>query len=252
MDMDEQMIKRESGQYDLELVQRLYLDNQLLRRLAPSSLLEQLTSLVDLSLARNELSCVQGLATLQQLRRLDLSCNRLASVKGLESLVGLQWLDVSYNRLSGLEDALDSLRRLPRLESLKLGLASADKADPLLAGAAVQPNACADSPKYPLLAFEYLPQLLVLDGALVSVLREAAMEAALGQLGAGSAIDGALSSAEGADSWLGGSGSQSARDSGTVAALAETQAATLAALQQDGSHLLRKADKLLASASAKW
>jgi len=63
-------------------------------------------------------------------------------------------------------------------------------------------NACCSHPKYPLCVFEYLPALTVFDGALVGLVRDAAMDDALPQGGADAAT---LTEADilAAENWLG-------------------------------------------------
>ena len=73
-DITEAAIKGASGQYDLELVQRLRLSNLGLQRL----------------------SCLEACA---KLRVLDLSRNRLTSLAGLDRCVALKTLSVPFNRL---------------------------------------------------------------------------------------------------------------------------------------------------------
>ena len=69
--------------------------------------------------------------------------------------------------------------------------------------AAPQGNVCCKHPKYPLCIFDYLPTLTVLDGTLVELLREAAMDAALSQVKQGDS-SASLTEADilAADNWL--------------------------------------------------
>jgi len=86
--MDQQMIKRESGQYDLELVQRVSLKDQFIRVISNT---QQMINLRDLDLSFNEITTIQGLAPLVALQRLDLSHNKIRVVQGLETLSNLRW-----------------------------------------------------------------------------------------------------------------------------------------------------------------
>ena len=285
--MDEQMIKRESGQYDLELVQRLYLEDQYIKVISHT---EQLVSLRDLSLARNEITTIQGFSLLTELRRLDLSYNNIRVVKGLETLVKLQWMDLSYNKIESLNDTLEHLRELPQLTSLKLGDSVDDKIAKLAgagAGAsdAITPNPCCTNKKYPLAVFESLPQLVVLDGSLVELFRASVLEellnasssTAVGEGGKGANEPSADDILQ-AESWLptayaststssAGAGAGAAKPgsngataasagiaglcgagspSAAFAAVVDTQAVIAATLKEECSHLLRKADRLIA------
>ena len=185
--MDDAMLKRESGQYDLELIQRLYLEEQFIKIITNTQLL---IGLRDLSLAHNEIVTIQGLSHLTNLHRLDLSYNKIRLVNGLEGLHRLDWLDLSFNKIESLNDTMDHLRELPKLMSLKLGESVDDKLASISKGngiqiantgggaltSSVRINSCCTSKNYPLLVFETLPQLLVLDGALVDLLKATVME----------------------------------------------------------------------------
>ena len=254
MEMDDDMIKRESGQYDLELVQRLYLQNQFIKVISNTM---NLINLVDLSLSRNEIVTINGLSTLTLLKRLDLSYNKISLVQNLETLVQLQWLDIGYNRIESLVDAMEHLSELPKLTSLKLGESINDKNDQIVMhGGAIAPNPCITSKKYPLLAFEYLPNLTVLDGSLVSVLRDVALESALMiNSDKSSDKDSSLLSKEditAAESWLSlddNDNTKSGRNQHHITDVATDVTNTYnnvkKSIQEDGSHLLRKAEKLL-------
>jgi hypothetical protein len=289
MEMDEQMIKRESGQYDLELVQRLYLEDQYIKVISHT---EQLLALRDLSLARNEITTIQGLSLLTELRRLDLSYNNIRVVKGLETLAKLQWMDLSYNKIESLNDTLEHLRELPLLTSLKLGESVDDKIAKLAGVGAimsdgksdvVRPNPCCTHKKYPLAVFESLPQLAVLDGSLVELYRASVLEELLnassstadGEGGKGAEEPSAEDILQ-ADSWFPSAASASATATGAIkakgsgatasvaiaglcgpgsssaafAAVVDTQAVIAATLQEECSHLLRRADRLIADHAA--
>jgi Leucine-rich repeat (LRR) protein len=71
------LIKRESGQYDPEVVQRLRLEGLGISRIAN---LGRCSSLVELNLSRNELGEIAGLDTLITLQRLDLSHNKIKRI----------------------------------------------------------------------------------------------------------------------------------------------------------------------------
>jgi len=97
MEIDDAMIKRKSGQYDLELVQRLCLKDQFIRVISNT---QQMGNLRDLDLSYNEITTIQGLAPLLSLQRLDLSHNKIRVVQGLEALTNLRWYVSHLSMLS--------------------------------------------------------------------------------------------------------------------------------------------------------
>ena len=110
--------------------------------------------------------------------------------------------------LLGFVPSPDLLAPVPGAHHLRGSTGSGH--DTSLNTAAPQGNTCCKHPKYPLCVLDYLPALAVLDGSLAGLLRDAAMEAALPQVGRG---DSELTEAEilAADNWL--LGSESAADS---------------------------------------
>jgi len=69
--------------------------------------LDTLFNLKHLDLSSNQISKIQGLENLHSLRTLNLSCNQITMVEGLESLKHLRKFDTSYNfvkNISGFKD----------------------------------------------------------------------------------------------------------------------------------------------------
>uniref|UniRef100_A0A8C5QPI0 Leucine-rich repeat and coiled-coil domain-containing protein 1 n=1 Tax=Leptobrachium leishanense TaxID=445787 RepID=A0A8C5QPI0_9ANUR len=64
--------------------------------------LEHLRNLRHLDLSSNRITSIQGLDLLTCLRSLNLSCNRLTKIEGLEGLRSLRELNLSYNRIHDL------------------------------------------------------------------------------------------------------------------------------------------------------
>eukprot|EP00656_Telonema_subtile_P055818 TRINITY_DN8762_c0_g1_i1.p1 TRINITY_DN8762_c0_g1~~TRINITY_DN8762_c0_g1_i1.p1 ORF type:complete len:209 (-),score=47.57 TRINITY_DN8762_c0_g1_i1:145-771(-) len=72
-------------------------------------------ALDSLWLAKNKISCLQGLGSLSNLRVLSMQCNRLTKIEGLEGLTGLQELYLSNNGITVME-GLSSLGQLRTLD----------------------------------------------------------------------------------------------------------------------------------------
>ena len=178
--ISDDLIKKVTGQYDLELIQRLNLDNFGLKSVGN---LSRMTSLRELSVARNDVSDISPLAELVELRGLNLADNIIRNIDCLGSGEGgfenLEVLDLSGNhRMESLAKVVEILKRLPSLRRLSL------KSSPAASGGA-PPMAVtdfqkdiADPNKYPLMIFEELPNIQILDGAHVMI-----MKASMGPLG---------------------------------------------------------------------
>ncbi|CAN0077034.1 unnamed protein product, partial [Phaeothamnion confervicola] len=150
MGLSVDLIKRASGQYDVETVQWLDLHGRGLPRIQS---LEQCVSLVTLDLSRNQISLVECLDALTCLQRLDLSSNAIERVEGLSRLAALEYLDLKGNRISDVEETATALRMLPKLEQLFLRAYGGSLANPLCA-----------APAYPVALARHLPNLRILDG----------------------------------------------------------------------------------------
>ena len=72
------LIRKATGQYDPETVQRLSLDNMSIKRI--SNLDRCSSSLLELSLQSNEITDIGGLSQLSLLQRLDLSNNKIKKI----------------------------------------------------------------------------------------------------------------------------------------------------------------------------
>jgi len=100
-------IKRETGEYDTEVVQRLVLPYAGLTQL---SNLESCFKLIELALPNNKIMRMECLGTLHTLQRLDLSHNKVLRIENLEGLHSLLHLDLRGNAISHVENlkGLDS------------------------------------------------------------------------------------------------------------------------------------------------
>ena len=63
-----------------------------------------------------DISEIEGLKNLNNLKELDLSWNKIKQIKGLEQLTNLQKLDLSWNRIK----EIDGLENLENLQEINL------------------------------------------------------------------------------------------------------------------------------------
>jgi len=97
------VIKKEAGEYDVEVVQRLRVTRQALVGLGES--LKACALLVDLALPHNRLTRLEGLGSCLRLASLDLSYNRISRVGGgLKGLINLRSLDLRANAIEAGDD----------------------------------------------------------------------------------------------------------------------------------------------------
>lgn len=153
------LILRESQQYDKEVITRLRLE-----RLTPSlcridNALDACTSLIDLSLAWNEISSMKGLGALVTLQRLDLSHNFISKIEDVSNLTSLEYLDLRANRISSLDENVVELLPLTSLKSLLFRDPTGQDANPICA-----------NPKYESTLLQAMPTLTALDGGHVGII----------------------------------------------------------------------------------
>jgi hypothetical protein len=178
--INDDLIKKVTGQYDLSLVQRLNLDNFGLKSLGN---LVRMESLCDASLSRNDITDISPLANLTELRRLNLSDNMLRNLSPLveegPGLDKLAVLDLSGNhRFESLEKVIETLKRLPSLRNLTLK-SSNEKGSPVTE----YQQDLANPNKYPRLIFEELPDVTILDGSHVMIMKASMGESASAESG---------------------------------------------------------------------
>lgn len=145
----EQLIKRQSGEYDCEVVQRLNLENFGLLEI---NHLDNCIVLNWLSLAKNEISAVSGMSCLTNLVFLDLSFNRIEKIENLDALIKLESIDLRKNMIRSVEN-INSLANLPVLRTLSLRDHDGSNANP----------ACSH-PAYCNVMHQTFPRLEILDG----------------------------------------------------------------------------------------
>lgn len=144
-----ELIRKVSGEYDLEQVRYLLLEQQGIDSLQNITLC---INLVQLNLSRNKLGSIAGLQVLLLIERLDLSHNQLRRIEELESLTRLHWLDLRDNNISYIDD-VSCLARVPALHALFLQAPAGDDQNPVC-----------QYPAYANNVFRTLPQLNILDG----------------------------------------------------------------------------------------
>ena len=161
--ISDDLIKKVTGQYDVEIIQRLNLDNFGLKAVGSISRMENLK---DLSLARNDIVDLSPLEPLYDLRRLVLRENMIRSLTPLISLDSLETLDISGNsRLESLTAVLDVLKQMKSLRNLTL------KAGPNDATPVTEFQKDLASGMYPQIIFEVLPNVQILDGSHVEIMK---------------------------------------------------------------------------------
>lgn len=159
MSISAALLKKVSGQYDEEVIQRLNLER---RGLTEIKNLYNCKTLVDLNLAQNEISQICGLEALVELKRLDLSFNKIRALEGIENNAlceTLVFLDLRGNQISNIGEVHGLISCL-QLRSLHFQGPEGEDANPLCAHAS-----------YPAVVLQSLPLLQILDSSLVALLQ---------------------------------------------------------------------------------
>lgn len=150
----DQMIIKETGQYDKEVIQRLRLEKLSIYKM---NNLEGFTSLLELSLAHNEISIIVGLDSLTSLQRLNLSHNQIRVIENLSALESLEILDLRANSIEKTDD-VSNLVGLEALRALHLSGTDGEDANP-----------CCAHTDYINTVIRILPQLQIIDGGHVEI-----------------------------------------------------------------------------------
>lgn len=151
------LIKKESSQYDVEIIQRLKLERM---NISMISNLEFCISLVDLSLAYNDITTIKNLEALVNLKRLDLSYNKINRIDGLDNIVLLEWLDLKGNVIDDINNIID-LSPLQSLKSLSFKNIDGDDANPI----------CSNT-NYLDMIIRTLPSINIIDGGNIDIIKE--------------------------------------------------------------------------------
>lgn len=152
-----EMILKESGQYDKEIIQRLRVSNQHIMRI---SNLDTCVNLIELCLSYNSIISISGLDNLASLKKLDLSHNKLTKIENLRCLGGeLRILDLQSNQIEKLSE-ISSLTNVPMLTHLFLK--NTEQGD-------VIQNPVINEETYFRTVLSALPMLEIFDGSLISI-----------------------------------------------------------------------------------
>ena len=149
MEISNDVIRRESKQYDPELVFSLRIEHY---NLCVISGLDALINLKDLSLAHNCIDVIRGLECLVSLVRLDLSFNNISQVEALR-VTNLTYLDLKGNKIADIENVVAELAEMKDLKTLHLKDVDGGSANPVC-----------NMNNYVNRMSRDLPQLVVLDG----------------------------------------------------------------------------------------
>uniref|UniRef100_A0A671EC03 Leucine-rich repeat and coiled-coil domain-containing protein 1 n=1 Tax=Rhinolophus ferrumequinum TaxID=59479 RepID=A0A671EC03_RHIFE len=87
---------------ELSLDSSLHAINLHCNNISKIEAIDHIWNLKHLDLSSNQISQIEGLSTLTKLRTLNLSCNLITRVEGLEALINLTRLNLSYNHINDL------------------------------------------------------------------------------------------------------------------------------------------------------
>lgn len=152
------LIKHQSGEYDIEVVQYLKLPGIALPSI--TTIMLSMTNLLELDLSHNEIKKVDNLTSLTNLRRLDLSSNLISSLSEgwCSNLRSLSFLSLHGNQITDVDDVYTLTPLSPTLRSLYLRL-SDDTGE--------SSNPCCSHPAYGNKVTSAMidgPGLVILDG----------------------------------------------------------------------------------------
>ena len=151
------LIKKETSQYDVEIIQRLKLERMNINMI---SNLEFCISLVDLSLANNDIVIIKNLDSLVNLKRLDLSYNKINRIDGLDNIILLEWLDLKGNLIDDINNIID-LSPLQSLKSISFKNIDGDDANPI----------CLNNNYFDMI-IRTLPSINIIDGGNIDIIKE--------------------------------------------------------------------------------
>jgi Leucine-rich repeat (LRR) protein len=126
MPLDETLIKKRSGEFDVASIQRLSLENASILQIEN---LQGLVNLRELTLSGNQITVLSGLEALANLRKLDVSSNELTKVEGLDSLVQLESLMCQDNRIARVTD-FAALKQATALRTFSLQESNGNRGNP--------------------------------------------------------------------------------------------------------------------------
>ncbi|XP_072038744.1 leucine-rich repeat-containing protein 61-like [Amphiura filiformis] len=148
-----QLLKSQSGEFDLESIRILKLQNCDIDNLGCIS---ECIGLERLDLSENDISLLQALTSLKQLCFLNLSANRITNIDPLRELESLQTLNVAGNLIGSFSN-LQCLKELDSLETIRLRDTTENLSNPVC-----------NSLTYRETMREMFPHLKTLDGERIS------------------------------------------------------------------------------------
>jgi hypothetical protein len=233
--ISDDLIKKVTGQYDVEIIQRLNLDNFGLKAMGNICRMENLK---DLSLARNDIVDLSPLEPLCDLRRLILNENMIRSLAPLAHLEHLETLDISGNaRLESLPAVLDVLKQMKSLRNLTLK--AGDDSTPV-----TEYQKDLASGLYPQIIFEVLPNLQILDGSHVEVIQASLVKSPTKEKTIGNGLEEEKGDNDSAKngSWIAPLLSSGEDFDGAVSPRSSALLGALEDRRKDAQELLRRAD----------
>lgn len=147
---DEALVKVSTGQFDVEMVERLRLPHLNIRSIDSIGMC---VNLRDLTLSCNRLRSLAAVGSLAQLQRLDVSFNMIVSLEGVSELRKLEVLRLQGNLIERM-DVVVGLASVSTLRSLFLRDYDGKNANPV----------CTACPDYLAQTNAQLPMLRCLDG----------------------------------------------------------------------------------------
>ena len=242
MEISDDVIRKESKQYDSELVFSLRIEHYSLCAIGG---LDALINLKDLSLAHNSISRIGGLDCLSSLVRLDLSFNNISRVEGLDEVKNLAYLDLKGNKIADIQNVLAALAELKELKTLHLKDSDGGSANP----------AC-NTKNYVNVISKDLPQVMVLDGGHIGLVEASeALEQHIASIKPDESI---VNSQLPVRNWFGESdvavpsGVDDCADGAppaSIRAAVDTAKQCTSMIGEDCTHLLRTASKAISKAS---
>eukprot|EP00736_Rhodelphis_marinus_P011589 Rmarinus@m.26123 len=147
--LSEEELKRITGQYDLDTVFQVNLNDM---DLSDISVLGGCSSLTEANLSNNQISDASFARGLKRLKRLVLTSNSISSLSFLQEDVHVEQLFLQGNRVADVTE-LDYIKSLPNLKTLYF-----QNIDGTL------PNPVCEHPGYRVKILECAPNLINLDG----------------------------------------------------------------------------------------
>lgn len=151
VDLNEAVIKKRAGEFDIESVYTLNFVGMQLRSITAVAVC---TNLTELDVSDNHIRSLDGVGGLESLKKLVVDINRVERLEPLKSVKSLEALHIEANNISNV-DEVKHLAELPNLHTLHFRRVYADMA---------APNPVCGHPSYRAVVLRLLPALTNLDG----------------------------------------------------------------------------------------